>query len=84
VYIQYKQYKLCLSVVSLSVLLVIMSTIIKISLDNNDFESDSNTNYVLKYSFKLQKELRNRYLFNAILNLFVSPDKSLIVFGKWL
>jgi len=24
------------------------------------------------------------YLFNASLNLFLSPDKSLIVFGKWL
>ena len=23
------------------------------------------------------------YLFNASLNLFLSPDKSLIVFGKW-
>jgi len=30
-----------------------MSTIIKISLDNNEIESDINTNYVLKYSFEL-------------------------------
>jgi len=35
------------------VLLGIMSTIIKISLDNNEIESDINTNYVLKYSFEL-------------------------------
>ena len=59
-----------------------MSTIIKISLSNNEIECDISTNYVSKYSFKLQKELCNRYLFNASLNLFLSPDKSLIVFGK--
>jgi len=35
------------------VLLEIMSTIIKISLGNNYIESDINTNYVLKYSFRL-------------------------------
>jgi len=29
-----------------------MSIIIKISLDNNEIESDINTKYVLKYSFR--------------------------------
>ena len=33
-----------------------MSIIIEISLDDNENESDINTNYVLKYSFRLWKE----------------------------
>jgi hypothetical protein len=60
-----------------------MSTVIKISLGNNETESHINTNYVLKYSFRLKKELCNKHLFNASLNLFLSPDKSLTVFGDW-
>jgi len=35
------------------VLLVIMSTIIKIGLSNNEIECDISTNYVSKYSFRL-------------------------------
>ena len=35
------------------VLLVIMSTIIKTSLSNNEIECDVSINYVSKYSFKL-------------------------------
>jgi hypothetical protein len=41
-------------------------------------------NCVLKYSCRLQKELCDRYVFRASLNLFLSPDKPLMAVGRWL
>ena len=55
---------------------------IRISISNNMNKIKIIVNYVLEYSSRLQKELCKGYLFRAILNLFLSPDKSLMAVGR--
>jgi len=59
-------------------MLTIISTTITISISSNLNKINIIVNYVLKYSSRLQKE----YLFRASLNLFLSPDKSLMAVGR--
>jgi hypothetical protein len=59
-------------------------SVISNSLSNNVNEINISNNYASKHSFTLLKELPKRYFFNASLNLFVLPVKSLIAFGKGL
>ena len=55
---------------------------IGIKRSNNLNEINVKVSYVLKYSSRLREELCKRYLFRASLNLFLSPDKSLMAVGK--
>ena len=55
---------------------------IRISISNNLNKINIIVNCVLKYSSRLYKELHTRYLSRASLNLFLSPDKSLMAVGK--
>ena len=59
-----------------------MGIIIKISVSNNEIEFDISTNYQ-NIPLNCGRSYVT-YLFIAGLNVFLSPDKSLIVFGKWL
>jgi hypothetical protein len=54
---------------------------IRVSIGKNMNKINIIVSYVLKYSSRLQKELSNRHLFRASLNLFLSPDKSLMAVG---
>jgi hypothetical protein len=63
-------------------MVTIISTTIRISISNNMNKINIRVNYVLKYSSRLQKELCKRYLFRASMNLFLSPDKSLMAVGR--
>jgi len=51
---------------------------IRISISNDMNEINIIVSFVLKYFSILEKELCKRYLFRASLNLFLSPDKSLM------
>jgi len=55
---------------------------IRISISNNVNKFNIIVNYVLKYSSRLKKELCKGYRFRASLNLFLSPDKSLMAIGR--
>jgi hypothetical protein len=57
---------------------------IRISIGNNMNKINIIVSYVLKYSSRLYKELSKGYLFRASLNLFLSPDKSLMAVSRWL
>jgi len=62
--------------------LTIMSTMIKVSISININKVIIIVSCVLKYSSILENELCKRYLVRASLNLFLSPDKSLMAVGK--
>jgi hypothetical protein len=57
---------------------------IRISISNNPNKISIIVDYVLKYYSRWLKELCKRYDFKASLNLFLSPDKSLIAVGRGL
>jgi len=57
---------------------------IRINISNNLNKINIIVNYVLKYFSRLWKKLCKIYLFRASLNLWLSPDKSLMAVGRWL
>ena len=57
---------------------------IRISISNNLNKIGIIVSYVLKYPPDYKGNYVKWYLFRAILNLFLSPDKSLMAVGRWL